>query len=196
MILRIYSCMYFCISWRFLLPFSPQIRSKYWVWIWSILKNEYWTWWIPQKINVTSHTHFWCSLTHPLVKKQLKHLWEEIFWLDDIFLNKLQIKQGHWNTIFSTSTFQLHFCIVHCKTNTVKSLLVAAATIDFRGFLLRLQLKGGHYLRAATIIVIQKIEVIFCWKRCKNEPFSSLSLLIWCTAATIWGRPLFQGFHQ
>ena len=33
---------------------------------------------------------------------------------------------------------------------TVKSLLVAAATIDFRGLLLRPQIKGGHYLRAAT----------------------------------------------
>ena len=114
--------MYFCISWKFLFPFISEIHSKYWVWIWSILKNEYWTWWIPQKCNVTSHTHFRCSLTHPLVKKQLKHLWEEIFWLDDIFLNKLQIKQGHWNTIFSTSTFQLHFCIVHCKTKILHSL--------------------------------------------------------------------------
>ena len=76
------------------------------------------------KSNVTSHTHFRCSLTHPLVKKkQLKHLWEEIFWLDDIFLNKLQIKQGHWNTIFSTSTFQLHFCIVHTKQNNTISQL-------------------------------------------------------------------------
>ena len=98
--------------------FSSHLALK----IWSILKNKYWTWWIPQKINVISHTHFRCSLTHPLVKKQLKHLWEEIFWLDDIFLNKLQIKQGHWNTIFSTSTFQLHFCIVHCKTKILHSL--------------------------------------------------------------------------
>ena len=36
-------------------------------------------------------------------------------------------------------------------SDTVKSLLVAAATINFRGFLLRPQFKGGDYLRAATI---------------------------------------------
>ena len=37
------------------------------------------------------------------------------------------------------------------KKGIVKSLLVAAATIHFRDILLRLQFKGGHYLRAATI---------------------------------------------
>ena len=39
---------------------------------------------------------------------------------------------------------------------TVKSLLVAAATINFRGFLLRPQIKGGYYLRAATNTKIPK----------------------------------------
>ena len=39
---------------------------------------------------------------------------------------------------------------------TVKSLLVAAATIEFRGFQLRPLIKSGHYLRAATIKNILK----------------------------------------
>ena len=40
---------------------------------------------------------------------------------------------------------------------TVKFLLVAAATIHFRYFFLRLQFKGGLYLRAATIKTFQKL---------------------------------------
>ena len=46
--------------------------------------------------------------------------------------------------------FKIDLIVTVVRLYTVKSLLVAAATINFRGFLLRPQIKGGHYLRAAT----------------------------------------------
>ena len=58
-----------------------------------------------------------------------------------------------------------------CKNiHTVKSLLVAAATIEFRAFLLRPQIKGGYYLRAATIRYILKNGKKMA-KKALNEPF-------------------------
>ena len=41
--------------------------------------------------------------------------------------------------------------LIKAFSNTIKLLIVAAATVFFKPFLLRLVFKSGHYLRAATI---------------------------------------------